>query len=155
MDEIKDIELRSEKVRNIIGQIPSRLIRMGITVIFVVVLAVLTGAYFFQIDRTVDAPAQLYMKNDRIHYRIEVPRNKLKYLETGQKLVITVHNENENSFTTTIQHIDSTVHLNKEQAYYQAYGVIANRNLQANKQLEAKATIYVGKANVIDKVLGR
>jgi hypothetical protein len=47
------------------------------------------------------------------------------------------------------------VHLNKEQAYYQAYGVIANRNLQADEQLEAKATIYVGKANVIDKVLGR
>jgi hypothetical protein len=153
MDEIKDIELRSEKVRNIIGQIPSRLIRMGITVIFVVVLAVLTGAYFFKIDRTVDAPAQLYMKNDRIHYRIEVPRNKLKYLETGQKLVITVHDEN--SFTTTIQHIDSMVHLNKEQAYYQAYGLIDNRNLQADEQLEAKATIYVGKANVIDKVLGR
>jgi hypothetical protein len=88
-----------------------------------------------------------------LNYSIEVPYNKLEYLEPGQKLVITVHNEN--SFTTTIQHIDSTVHLNKEQAYYQAYGVIANRNLQADEQLEAKATIYVGKANVIDKVLGR
>jgi hypothetical protein len=66
MDEIKDIELRSEKVRNIIGQIPSRLIRMGITVIFVVVLAVLTGAYFFKIDRTVDVPATLYIRKQQI-----------------------------------------------------------------------------------------
>lgn len=126
---------------------------MGITVIFAVVLAVLTGAYFFQIDRTVDAPAQLYMKNNRARYAIEVPRNKLKYLETGQKLVITVHNEN--SFTTTIKDIDTTMHLNKEQAYYRVYGAIDNSNLKVDEQLEAKATIYTGKTNLIDFVLNK
>ena len=40
------IELRSEKVRHIIGEIPSRIVRYGITIITIVILGLLTGAYF-------------------------------------------------------------------------------------------------------------
>ena len=40
------IELRSEKVRHIIGEIPSRIVRYGITIITFVILGLLIGAYF-------------------------------------------------------------------------------------------------------------
>ena len=40
------IELRSEKVRHIIGEIPSRIVRYGITIITFVILGLLVGAYF-------------------------------------------------------------------------------------------------------------
>lgn len=66
------IELRSEKVRNIIGQIPSRIVRIGITVIFTVVFVLLIGAYFFRFDRTMDTPVNLSPVNNNIHYTIEV-----------------------------------------------------------------------------------
>lgn len=40
------IELRSEKVRHIIGEIPSKIVRYGITIITIVILGLLAGAYF-------------------------------------------------------------------------------------------------------------
>lgn len=42
----RSFELRSEKVRSIVGQIPSSLVRYGITAIGVVLLCLLAVAYF-------------------------------------------------------------------------------------------------------------
>lgn len=41
----KDIELRSEKVRNIVGKIPPRLLRIGVSIISVTLVLVLVLAY--------------------------------------------------------------------------------------------------------------
>ncbi len=45
--EKKESELRSEKVRNIVGKIPPLLLRIGITIISVIIIAVLIVAYYF------------------------------------------------------------------------------------------------------------
>ena len=42
----RSFELRSEKVRSIVGQIPSSLVRYGITAIGAVLLCLLAIAYF-------------------------------------------------------------------------------------------------------------
>lgn len=42
----KEIELRSEKVRSIIGQIPPKLLRIGISIISLVVMFISLAAYF-------------------------------------------------------------------------------------------------------------
>ena len=49
------IELRSEKVRHIIGEIPSRIVRYGITIITIVILGLLIGAYFIPYPETISA----------------------------------------------------------------------------------------------------
>lgn len=48
MKEGKDIELRSEEVQEVMGQIPAWIVRWGITLLFIVVLALLVGSYFFR-----------------------------------------------------------------------------------------------------------
>ena len=53
------IELRSEKVRHIIGEIPSRIVRYGITVITIVILGLLVGAYFIPYPETISAKVQM------------------------------------------------------------------------------------------------
>ena len=53
------IELRSEKVRHIIGEIPSRIVRYGITVITFVILGLLIGAYFIPYPETINAKVQI------------------------------------------------------------------------------------------------
>lgn len=47
------IELRSERVRHIIGEIPSGIIRYGITIITIVILGLLVGAYFIPYPETI------------------------------------------------------------------------------------------------------
>ena len=49
------IELRSEKVRHIIGEIPSGIVRYGITIITIVILVLLVGAYFIPYPETISA----------------------------------------------------------------------------------------------------
>lgn len=44
----KPIELRSEEVQEVMGQIPVRIVRWGITVLFIVVLVILIGSCFFR-----------------------------------------------------------------------------------------------------------
>ncbi len=53
------IELRSEKVRHIIGEIPSGIVRYGITIITIVILALLAGAYFIPYPETINAKVQI------------------------------------------------------------------------------------------------
>lgn len=47
----RSYELRSEKVRSIVGQIPSSLIRYGITAIGMVLLCLFAVAYFLPINK--------------------------------------------------------------------------------------------------------
>jgi HlyD family secretion protein len=44
----KEIELRSEEVQEVMGKIPSWILRWGITVLFLVVLALVVGSCFFK-----------------------------------------------------------------------------------------------------------
>ena len=53
------IELRSEKVRHIIGEIPSRIVRYGISIITFVILGLLVGAYFIPYPETISAKVQI------------------------------------------------------------------------------------------------
>ena len=53
------IELRSEKVRHIIGEIPSRIVRYGITIITIVILGLLIGAYFIPYPETISAKVHM------------------------------------------------------------------------------------------------
>ena len=43
MEAGKEIELRSEEVQEVMGQIPAWIVRWGITILFIVVLVLLVG----------------------------------------------------------------------------------------------------------------
>ena len=45
-NELDNIELRSEKVRNIIGKVPPRLVSIGTVIITFIVLALAVAFYF-------------------------------------------------------------------------------------------------------------
>jgi HlyD family secretion protein len=45
--EHKEVEIRSEAVQEVMGKVPSWIVRRGITLLFGVVLVLLTGSYFF------------------------------------------------------------------------------------------------------------
>lgn len=55
MTEEKDIELRSEEVQEILGTIPSWILRWGITTLFAIVVVLLLGTWFFKYPDTIQA----------------------------------------------------------------------------------------------------
>lgn len=60
MEEKKSLELRGEKVRSIVGRIPSSLIRYGIMSIGVVLVALLGVAYFMPYKQVYSGSATIY-----------------------------------------------------------------------------------------------
>ena len=53
------IELRSEKVRTIIGKMPPGIVRSGTLILFVVFLLLIIGSYFFPYSETITVPVQV------------------------------------------------------------------------------------------------
>ncbi len=63
MKEIDKIELRSSEVQEILGHIPNKIIRYGITVILSVILLVFVGSFFFKYPDILPAPVEILSSN--------------------------------------------------------------------------------------------
>ena len=63
IDQQSAIEIRSGEMDEILGRKPVRLIRYGISVIFVVILILLTGSYFFKYPDIITAPVTICTEN--------------------------------------------------------------------------------------------
>lgn len=92
MSETDNIELRSEKVRNIIGQIPPIIIRAGITAIFFIILGLLVGTWFFRYEYTIKATASIELQNNNLIIYIKIPANEIDKVKTGQKVILDFNN---------------------------------------------------------------
>ena len=64
-NDIDNIELRSEKVRHIIGQVPPALVRTGTMVISLVVIALAVAFYTIRYPITIEAQGKV-MRNDSV-----------------------------------------------------------------------------------------
>ena len=106
-NDIDNIELRSEKVRHIIGQVPPALVRTGTMVITLVVIALAIAFYTIRYPITIEAQGKV-TSNDSVEllvpykylYLFDEPRTARLTLE-GQAedaapivCPITSHNEN-------------------------------------------------------------
>lgn len=80
--ENKQIELRSEKVRNIIGQIPSVLLQYGITIIGLSLLVLLGVSSFIPYQPSINTDISVTQWQDgSLHFSAVIPQNAVKKQE--------------------------------------------------------------------------
>ncbi|HCN52942.1 MAG TPA: hypothetical protein DIS88_03785 [Prevotella sp.] len=88
----RSFELRSEKVRSIVGQIPPSLVRYGITVIGIVLLCLLAVAYFLPYKQVYSGTAIVHgaagtMRGDSLDIAISLRfDNKRPHDASGQMI---------------------------------------------------------------------
>ncbi len=102
------IELRSEKVRHIIGEIPSKIVRYGIMIITVVILGLLAGAYFIPYPETISAKGQ--MTNAR-QGTIAVPYKYVNTLARGMTVNIEFEGYDAETYGVANGVITATSHI--------------------------------------------
>ena len=102
------IELRSEKVRHIIGEIPSKIVRYGIMVITIVILGLLAGAYFIPYPETISAKVQ--MTNAR-QGTIAVPYKYVNTLARGMTVNIEFEGYDAETYGVANGVITATSHI--------------------------------------------
>jgi hypothetical protein len=89
-----NIELRSEKARNIIGKMPSILTRYGIGIIATILVSIVAGSFFFRFTPVYDATAQVNINISDTTVNIEIPAGIKQYDTTivlSNNVPITLH----------------------------------------------------------------
>lgn len=158
-----NIELRSEKVRNIIGQIPPRIIRVGITVIFFIIIGFLIGSYYFKYEYTIKTSATIEQRNDTTFIKIKIPANEKNKVKTGQHVILTfdnIQNLYNQRVETKIQAIPNTIQIENKAGYYIAEIIISkqlktteNETIKLNEKTEVKAEIITDKISFFERMI--
>ncbi len=84
MEKELSIELRSAKVREIVGQVPPKLVRLGIVIISVILFNLFVMAYFIKFDYYYTTKAVVYQNKIDIH----IPSNQFRSIKIGAKCIV-------------------------------------------------------------------
>lgn len=148
MKESDNIELRSEKVRNIIGQIPPVIIRLGITIIFLIIIALLIGSYFFRYQYTIKTTATIKEQDNAFIIGIKIPANEISKIKTGQTVIFNfknIPNLYNQQLEAEIQAIPNRIEISQSESYY-----LATIKLSADTKTETGEEINILKPTKIN-----
>ena len=149
------IELRSEKVRHIIGEIPSRVVRSGITIITIVVLGLLAGAYFIPYPETISAKVQ--MTNAR-QGTIDIPYKYVNTITRGMTVSIEIEGYDAETYGAAHGIITSTSHTpwqTAEGSVFMAQVRITDCKYKIISRMTGAASILISNESILQRIIGR
>ncbi len=85
------IELRSEEVQEVLGQVPPWILRSGITILFVIVLILLVGSWFYKYPDIIEAPLVVTSYNPPVQVNARV-NGKITQLLVSDKQRVKANN---------------------------------------------------------------
>ena len=149
------IELRSEKVRHIIGEIPSKIVRYGITIITFVILGLLVGAYFIPYPETISAKVQ--MTNAR-QGTIDIPYKYVNTITRGMTVNIEVEGYDAETYGAANGIITSTSHTPRQTAagsVFTAQIRITDCRYKIISGMTGTASILISNESILQKIVRR
>jgi hypothetical protein len=164
MEVEKEIEIRSKKVRSIIGQVPPYLIRAGFTIAFVVLALLITALYFFEYEHVIDTSATIIPKSDStVFIKVNIPVNQIEKITADQLIVISFENipnmSGQSIQLITKEDMSPTMNIMPSGAFYTMDYIVENPILCHNQSfyirdsLTLDAEIHTGKVRLFSKIL--
>ena len=147
------IELRSEKVRHIIGEIPSRIVRYGITVITIVILGLLVGAYFIPYPETISAKVQM---TNAYQGAITIPYKYVNTIASGMTANIEFEGYDAATYGTANGKIIATSHTPRQTAsgsVFMAQIKVTACKYKLVSGMAGTATILVSNESVLQRIV--
>ena len=149
------IELRSEKVRHIIGEIPSGIVRYGITIITIVILALLAGAYFIPYPETINAKVQITNAHQGT---IDFPYKYVNTMARGMTANIEFEGYDAETYGTANGVITAISHIPRQTAagsVFTAQVRITDCKYKMISGMTGTASILVSNESVLQRILQR
>ena len=150
-NDIDNIELRSEKVRHIIGQVPPALVRTGTIVITLVVIALAIAFYTIRYPITIDAQGKV-MRNDSVE--LLVPYKYLYLFDEPRTARITLEgpdNDDAPIVCPITSHNDKLLIVDGNH-YFTAKTNIRSNGSNAQPELKVSARIVISDKTVWKQV---
>ena len=149
------IELRSEKVRHIIGEIPSGIVRYGITIITIVILGLLVGAYFIPYPETISARIEM---TDRQQGTVDIPYKYVNTVKKGMNVSIELEGYDTEMYGVTngtITAISSTPQHAANGNIFVAKVNVKNCKYNIEGGMAGTASILVSNESMLQRILQR
>ena len=149
------IELRSEKVRHIIGEIPSGIVRYGITIITIVILALLAGAYFIPYPETINAKVQITNAHQGT---IDFPYKYVNTVKKGKNVSIELEGYDTEMYGAANGTITATMHTPRQTAagsMFTAQVKVTDCKYKIIGGMTGTASILVSNESVLQRILQR
>lgn len=149
------IELRSEKVRQIIGEIPSGIVRYSIMIITVVVLGIFVGAYFIPYPESINATIHIVNANQGT---IAIP---YKYVNTiEKKMEVRIELEGYDAEIYGIAHgiIITSSRMPKQTeagCVFTAQVIITDCTYKPVKGMNGRASILISNESLLQRIIRR
>lgn len=93
-----NISLRSEDVQEIMGEIPAKIVRWGTTIIFIVIIILIAGSYFFKYPEVINSDIIITIENSEISNNICISSYDAGKIKAGQKVLIRLYSFPESEF---------------------------------------------------------
>lgn len=152
--ESDNIELRSEKVRNVIGKVPPRLVSLGTIVITIIVLALAVAFYKIPYPISIEADGEVISQRT---VQVFVPYKYLYlFYEPRTANVSFEDNDNASYDCDIISHNAKLIHR-EDGNYFMAEATVStpgNKSLVLQKHMKADVRIIVSNKTLWQQVFG-
>ena len=145
--ESDNIELRSEKVRNVIGKVPPRLVSLGTIIITIIVLALAVA--FYKIPYPISIEANGEVLNQRT-MQVFVPYKYLHLFDEPRTAHVSFEGNDNASYNCNIISHNAKLIYRESGNYFMAIGVVIAYGKTIPVQRYQKANIRI---DISDKTL--
>lgn len=158
MADIDNIELRSEKTRQIIGMIPSGIVRYGTLIITIIIAILLAISYFVPYSENLQADATVVVDADgKLNVCAYIPYLHINTIHEGMSAEIEFEGYPSSDYgyvSATISHIDKDVKNVNGQNYFIAYTDMLNsNNIALLSGMKGTANILISNKSILQKML--
>lgn len=150
-----NIELRSDKVRSIIGQIPPWIVRSGISVIFLVIVVLMVGSYYFKYPYIITTTVEFSKKDNSFVGVVRIPANEISKIHKGQTVEImfdNVKNMNNTTFSSKLKAVSTKLTISENIGYYKAV-IDKIDGIELTKTTKGIAIIKTEEISFLDRIL--
>lgn len=155
----RQIELRSEKVRNIIGQVPPVLLRYGIMIMGCAILVLIGVSAFIPYQPGIDVEITVIQSdNGTLQYSTRIPRSAMKNRAKFTEVTLSSSSEMPLPSRFRIEEISENVQLSGQEAWQSATLIPIDNiseNILLDKPVTVQGKILLEKQSVMMWVAGK
>lgn len=154
MNELDKIELRSEKIRSIIGKKPHHVIRYGMIVMSIVLMGLFFAAYYIPYPENLKAGA-IALGSDKA--RVLIPYSYLNVINVGTSVEVEFEGFQANQYGYkhgTVISISDDVVVIDDINYFVAVITVSEENYTVKEDMKGTASILISDKTVLQHLFG-
>lgn len=160
MADIDNIELRSEKTRQIIGMVPSGIVRYGTLIITIIIVVLLAASYFVPYPENLQTNTTVVVDVDgKLNVCAYIPYLHINTIHEGMSAEIEFEGYPAADYgyvSTTISNIDKNVHNINGQNYFKVeLNIQTNNTIILFEGMNGTANILISDKSVLQKLFAK